>query len=166
MTGDGKAELVVSGLYTGGTIVSGFDGVSLSPGTTRTKVFKSFTLGSYRTGLFLALGDVNADGVADLIAGSASSAKQSVAVFSGQALVEDNSRVKIAKFTPEGSRSAPGVRVAVRDIDGDGTVDIVTASGDLVSAFRGGAVFKDSITLPPLFAFDPDTSVAGGVWVG
>jgi hypothetical protein len=72
--------------------------------------------------------------------------------------------LKIADFSPAGGTSS-GTRVAVRDVDGDGELDIITSSGEIVTAFQGGAMPASG--LPPLlFAFDPDPAVNGGVWVG
>ena len=97
--------------------------------------------------------------------GSGSGAAPDVAVYSGKLLVESNTRAKIADFAPAGAASAAGVRVAVRDEDGDGKLDLLTSSGTLVSAFRGGS--PPAAGAPPLlFAFDPDPAAAACVWVG
>ena len=45
MTGDNRADLVVTSLYTGGSRVQGYRGESLAPGVTPVKAFKSLTLG-------------------------------------------------------------------------------------------------------------------------
>jgi len=167
MTGDGKAELVVSSLSATGSRVVGFQGSTLDVGSTPEKAFKCFTLGGgYLNGLFLALGDVNGDGAADLLLGTGAMAKPMVNVFSGETLIANNTRTKIASFTPEGSRSTPGVRVAVRDLDGDGKLDIITSSGELVTAFKGGATLPATGLPQTLFSFDPDPTKKGSVWVG
>jgi hypothetical protein len=167
MTGDHKAELVVSGRYANGSRQFGFRGTSLRPGLTPGSVFTAFTLGgAYLNGLYLALGDANGDGRADLVLGSGVSATPTVRVYSGPPLVQSNTRTLIANFTPAGSSSTNGVRVAVRDIDGDGRLDILTSSGELVSAFRGGSGLPASGLPPLVFAFDPDTLLNGGVWIG
>jgi VCBS repeat protein len=115
--------------------------------------------------LFLALGDVNADGKADLVLGSGTTATSNVDVFSGQALIA-NTRTKIAKFTPASSNASTGVRVAVRDVNGDGKADILTSSGEMVTALEGGNGLPANGMPPQLFSFDPDPGLTGGVWIG
>ena len=167
MNGDGKADLVVSARYTTGSRVAGFNATSLAPGVTPVKMFNAFTLGGgYVSGLFLALGDVNADGYADLVIGSAATRNPNVTVFSGLPLLESNRRTKIATFAPANASSKNGVRVAVRDIDGDGQLDLVTSSDQMVSAFRGGSGLPATGLPTLLFAFDPDPATNGGVWIG
>jgi hypothetical protein len=166
MTGDTKADLVVSALYTGRTRVIGYNGATLAPGVIPQTAFTKFTLGgAYVSGLFLSVGDVNGDGRADLVIGTAATRKPKVAVYSGEALVEDNLQTKIATFTPAASSLKNGVRVAVRDINGDGTVDIITSSGEMVSGFEGGSSLPLTGLPPLMFAFDPLPAL-GGVFIG
>ncbi len=167
MTGDGKADLVVTSLYEGRSRVVGYLGSSLVPGGTPAAAFTKFTLGGkYASGLFLALGDVNGDDRADLVIGSAGTRSPSVVAFSGQSLVTSSTQLMIANFTPAGSSSKNGVRVGVRDINGDGDMDILTSSGEMVSAFQGGSGLPVTGLPTLMFAFDPDSAIGGGVWVG
>jgi hypothetical protein len=167
MNGDGKSEVVVTSLYSAGTRFVGYDGLSIAQGSKPKWAFNAFTLGgSYVNGLFVALGDVNADGSADLVLGSAASTASNVAVYSGQALINSNLRTKIANFAPPSSNSSSGVRVATRDVDGDGKADILTSSGEMVTALAGGSGLPSNGLPPELFAFDPDPSANGAVWVG
>ena len=103
MTGDGKADVVVSATYAGRSVVRGYSGASLAPGVVPQRAFTGSSLGGpYVSGLFLAVGDVNNDSRADLIIGTAATRNPNVKVFSGDALVDDNIRSKIASFSPAG----------------------------------------------------------------
>jgi hypothetical protein len=166
MTGDDRADVVVSATYVGRSVVRGYSGATLASGVVPQQAFTRFTLGGpYVSGLFLSVGDVNNDNRADLIIGNAATRRPNVKVFSGDALVDDNIRSKIASFSPGGASAKTGTRVAVRDVNGDGELDIITSSGELVTGFQGGSV--PATGLPPqLFAFDPNPAVNGAVWVG
>jgi hypothetical protein len=164
---DGTADLVATARYSNGIRFYGFDGDTLRPNTTRLKVFANFTLAAsaWPNGQTLSAGDVTGDGYADLVLGSATGDSPQLVVYSGQSLVGSNTRVKVADFVPAGASSATPVRVAVRDVNGDGIPDILTASGELVTAFRGGnlpATGRPAV----LWSFDPDPAAAGGVIVG
>jgi hypothetical protein len=129
-------------------------------------MFTKLTLGGpYVNGLFLSVGDVNGDNHADLVIGTPATRRPNVKVFSGEALVEDNTRARIASFTPAASSLKNGVRVAVRDINGDGIVDIITSSGEMVSGFEGGSSLPLTGLPPLMFAFDPLPAL-GGVFIG
>jgi hypothetical protein len=160
MTGDGKADVVVSATYAGRSIVRGYSGASLAPGLVPQRAFAGMVLGGrYVNGLWLAVGEVNGDSRADLIIGSAAGTKPNVKVFSGSSLVDDNVRDKIADFKPEGSTAKTGVRVATRNLNDDGQLEILVSSGELVSGYRLGSLVQ-------LFAFDPNPALNGAVWVG
>ena len=156
----------MTALYAAGSRVIGYRGDSLVPGGAPVKTFKSFTLGgSYVNGLFLALGDVNGDGRGDLVLGSRGTATPNVKVFSGDDLATSNTRTRIARFSPQ-SDASPIVRVAVRDVDGDGELDITTSAGGVVSAYGGGDDLPASGVPPLLLSFDTDPLANSAVWIG
>ena len=138
MDHDAKADLVVTGLYRGGTRFAGYNANSLAPTLAPQRIFNAFTLGGgYVNGLFLAVGDVNGDGFADLVLGRVSS--RNVTVYSGSDLVQSNTRKKLAGFAPAGGLSTSPVRVGLSDVDGDGQLDILTSAGEMVTAYKGGS---------------------------
>jgi serralysin len=107
---------------------------------------------------------VNGDGHADLVLGRARGA--AVRVFDGDILSETSLRVRIAAFAPPGGAIPGGVRVAVRDVNGDGIADIMTASGEFVAAFAGGADMPASGSPDIIYIFDPEPAIIGGVRIG
>jgi hypothetical protein len=162
MTGDGKADLAVAWLAPTGTAVVGFDGTALLPTSAPSRAFEFTAPAATFSGLaYLAAGDVSGDGIADLVLSSSYGTPRVVA-YSGRDLVQSNTLTAAADFVA-GSFSATGVRVAVADMNGDGVGDLLTATGDTVTAYRGGSL--PSSGTPPLL-FDLDTDITGGLYVG
>lgn len=108
-------------------------------------------------GVFVAAGDVNGDGVSDIVTGAGASGGPHVKVFSGATGVE------IASFFAYDAAFRGGVRVAAGDINGDGTADIVTGAGTgggpHVKVFDG----RTGAEIRSFFAFEQ--KYAGGVYV-
>lgn len=166
MTADGKADLVITARYVKGTRVDGFKGASLVPGRTPVAAFQTFVIpDAFGMGVNLAIGDVNGDGYGDLIVGTFDGSVPMLKVFGGKALFTKNTLNQVALFSPSNMTSGIGMRVAVRDINGDGKLDIVTSFGEQVVAYDGMNLPMSGLP-PVLFSFDPDLNVTGGVWVG
>jgi hypothetical protein len=166
LNADGKADLVMTAWYSNGTRVYGYNATTLAPASSPTRLFSAFALGgSLGAGANAAVGDLNGDGYGDLILGSSDGSSPEVRVFSGKPLATSNTRSRMADFAPAGATSAIGVRVAARDLNGDGKADLLASSAELVSGY-GGTTLPSSGKPPLLFAFDPDAAVLGGVWVG
>jgi len=100
------------------------------------KVFNSYQ--GFAGGVFVAAGDVNADGIPDIIVGAGAGAPGGhVKVFSG------NTSVLMSSFLAYPAGFSGGVVVAAGDVNGDGGDEIVSApgSGSLpVRAFDGGSL--------------------------
>jgi hypothetical protein len=130
VTGDGRADLAVSGLYSTGTRVAVYTGTSLRSGTSPARAFPEFTLtgAGFAGGVNLAAGDLNADGRADLIFGAAFDGGR-VLALSGRDLAQ-GARTTLVDFTPAGAGYGNGVRVGTRDLDGDGRADLLLGSGE------------------------------------
>jgi VCBS repeat-containing protein len=104
---------------------------------------------SLSTGVFVAAGDVDGDGHADVIVSADAGATPHVKVFSGATGQE------IASFFAFDAGFRGGVRVAAADLDGDGHDDIIVGAGPgagpHVKVFSGATLAETQ----SFFAFDP-----------
>ncbi len=119
-------------------------------------------------GVTVATGDVNGDGIEDVIVASGRGGKPIVEVYDGRTLR------KLGSFEAYSTTFTGGVSVAVADVNGDGRADIITGAGvgsaAQVKVFSGTTLFDAQgkiASAPPVirnfFAFD--TSFRGGVTV-
>ena len=120
------------------------------------KIFQPFGSG-YKGGITVAAGDVNGDGVADIIVGVASGAAPHIKVFSG------TTYQPIMSFFAFATSFTGGVNVGAGDINGDGFSDVIVGSGlnarPHVKAFSG----SNGIAIRSFFAYA--ANFAGGVRV-
>jgi hypothetical protein len=153
VTGDGRADIVTAPGAGGGPHMKVFDGQTLS-------VVRSFLAygQAFTGGVYVAAGDLNADGRAEIITGPGPGGGPHVQAFDGQTLA------LVCSFFAYDPRYTGGVRVAARDLDGDDRVEMITGpgpgGGPQVKAFRG----DDCTLLYSEFAFDP--AFRGGIFVG
>jgi streptogramin lyase len=149
---DGIPDIVTAPGKGGGPDIRVFDGVT-------GQLIRDFMAYDPRFtgGVFVAVGDLNQDGYADIITGADSGGGPEVKVFSGK----DNS--VLADFMAYDFRFSGGVRVASADVNGDGRADIITGAGP-----GGGPHVKvisgvNGALLQSYYAFAPTFS--GGVYV-
>ena len=153
VTGDGIDDLAVVAGPGGGPRLRVLDGV------TGAELYNFFTYEpTFRDGLYVALGDVNGDGFADMVTGTSPGGGPRVTVYSGR------DGTQIADYFAYGSDFRGGVRVAAGDTDGDGVAEVITAPG--VGAIPNVLAWGGAPLAPKLsfLAFDP--SYIGGVFVG
>jgi hypothetical protein len=151
VNGDGRADIIAGAGAGGGPQVQVYDGANLS------LIGNFFALAaSFTGGVFVAAGDVNGDGRADIIAGAGAGGGPQVTVFDGSSLT------MLASFFAYNPSLSGGVHVAVHDVNGNAKADILTGPGN------GG--------LPEFEAFDGQTQAqlanfftilsVGGIFVG
>jgi len=118
VNGDGRGDLIVGAGEGGGPHVKVFSGQDGS------LLFNNFVYdASFRGGVRVAAGDVNADGFADIITGPGVGGGPHVKVFSGA----DNSLYR--DFMAFKLDFRGGIYVASGDVDGDTFADIVVSQG-------------------------------------
>ena len=131
VTGDGVADIVTGAGSRGGGHVKVFDGNS---GATVHSFFAFDP--AFQGGVFVAAGDVNGDGTADIIVGADAGGGPHVKVFDGKSLQ------LLHSFFAYDAAFGGGVSVAAGDVNGDGRADIITGTAagfTHVKAFSGSS---------------------------
>ncbi len=163
--GDGRADLVVTPDAGGGPRVRVFNGGD--PG----RVLADFWgIGdpAFRGGARAAVGDLNADGVPDLVVGAGPGGGPRVAVWDGRSVRGGVPSAAIADFYAFEPGLRTGVYLAVGDVDGDGAADLIVGAGPgggpRVVVFAGRTLLGVTPSASATF-FVGDASARGGVSV-
>ena len=125
-------------------------------GVRRVASFLAFR-GDFQVGLSVAAGDINGDGLNEIIVGAGPGGQPVVRVFDGQ------SNTILLNFMAFDPSFRGGVYVAAGDVNGDGTDDIITGAGA-----GGGPLVKifNPVNLSLLNSFLAyDATFVGGVFV-
>ena len=153
VNGDGRDDIITGAGPGGGPHVKVLNGKNLELHLS----FFAYAPG-FLGGVYVASGDVNNDGAADIVTGAGPGGGPHVKVFDGPTLWLHHS------FFAYDTNFNGGVRVAAGDVNGDGFADIVTGAGP-----GGGPHVKVFNSQTPdllhsFFAYD--ANFQGGVFVG
>ena len=153
---DGHPDLIVAAGSGGGPRVAIYDGASLATGSPTRLVNDFFAFDStLRTGVNVAVGDVNGDGFADLVFGAGSGGGPRVLVVSGQTLMNQGAEAAmaapLANFFSGDSTLRTGVQVSIANLNGDADADVVTGTflgaGGGVTAYDGAGLLDGSLSV-------------------
>jgi hypothetical protein len=179
VNGDGRDDLLISAGFLGGPREALYDGAGLTPLGAPPKLVPDFFAfeASLQDGAYVALGDLNGDGKAELIFGGGPGGGPRVRVLDGAKLLaagpfqtlDEIPLAQLADFFAGDASSRGGVRPAVGTVNG--TKALLTVSGEndpaRVRVFSAPTLFG---SVPPL----PDqvldifggVALADGVFVG
>ena len=179
---DATPDLAVAAGFGGGPRVTLIDGtrVLTTNGTNNAdKLVSDFFVfpDVLRNGVYIAIGDVNADGFGDLVIGAGPGGGPRLQIISGQTLLTQGAVAAVGNplsnfFVGGTDTDRGGVRVSVNDLDGDNRADVVTGTGEArpsrVRAYLGKN-FNFAGTAEPTVFQDVDpfsATLADGVYVG
>ena len=157
VNGDGTDDIIVGAGAGGGPVIRVFDGVTRG-------ILAEFVAyeASFRGGTFVAAGDVNGDGFADIVVGTGVGGGPRVRVLSGIDLTSASQTAVLDFFAYEDTFRG-GVTVAVGEFTGDKFADVVAGTGPgggpRVRIFDG----KTAAVVSDYFAYD--SSFRNGVFV-
>jgi FG-GAP-like repeat len=150
VNGDGAADIITAPGARGHALIEVYSGIDGH----RLRRFRAFT-GSYHAGVYVAAGDVDGDGKADIIVGAGEGGRPYVRVFSGA------TGQRIGSFFAWSQKRRLGVRVAAGDIDGDGRAEIGVAGGP----GHGPDVAIFRFTGQRVARLHPDLRARRGLWI-
>jgi len=184
VNGDGRADLIVSA----GPHVKVIDGTKLHQVQAHGQIANSALLAnffaiapSFGGGVFVAAGDINGDGLGDVIVGAGPGTRPRVKVIDGTRLhqVQANGQIAgsalLASFFAFAPGFTGGVFVAAGDVNGDGRADLVVGAGPgaaprvrvidgkRLNQVQANGQIANSALLASFFAFAP--GFTGGVRV-
>ena len=170
LTGDGRADLVVTPGLGGGGVVVVYDGAALAAGggADAAQLARFFGIDdpAFRGGASAALGDVNGDGTPDIAVAAGGPGGPRVALFDGRDLARGGPVRLVGDFFALDPERRRGAWVEFRQVDGDGKADLLVTDGAAPAGEPFVFLSVNLLTRPgpaPDGRLDPTT---GGLFVG
>ncbi|OWK36653.1 Flagellar hook-length control protein FliK [Fimbriiglobus ruber] len=130
VNGDGVPDLIVTPDQSGGPIVAVYDGAALGRGqVVQLARFFGINDPNFRGGDRAALGDINGDGVADLIVSAGFGGGPRVAIYNGATIASGAPTELMPDFFAFESSLRNGVYVTAGDLTGKGYADLIFGAG-------------------------------------
>lgn len=144
VNGDGRDDIIVSRGSTS-PVVQVYNPAASTATAGRLRSFNAYTT-MPAGGVFVAAGDLDGDGRAEIVTGAAANANGQIRIFYGNTS-KPTRNLSIANTTGP-------ARVAVGDINGDGNVDIIVGIANSNTSLNSRARVYDATTLLEMFGSD------------
>ncbi|MCU0704464.1 MAG: FG-GAP-like repeat-containing protein [Fimbriiglobus sp.] len=170
LNGDGRDDLVAAAGLGGGPRIAMYDGRTVAAGRPQKFAGDFFAFApTFNGGTYVAVADLTGDGFGDLIVGAGEGGGPRVTVFSGRELVRGVYTSVVADFFSGASNTRSGIRVAARDVTGDGRPDLLTApapgTDGTVRVYAAGQL-AGGVTPPTFLELNSPGWLASGAFVG
>jgi len=168
--GDGEPDLACSAAAGGGPRIAVYNGHTIAAGNPQKFLGDFFAFApTFYGGTYLAAGDLNGDGCDDLIVGAGEGGGPHVRIFNGKSLTRGNTTDYVGEVFAGDPTVTRGVRVAAKDLNGDGLDELITApapgTDGTVRVYQGGSFLASRTPAPSAQITRPEW-ITSGAFVG